>query len=111
MRWWQRLLLNAIVFMAISGLMDGFWISSVWTALLAAFVFGLLNILIKPILVILSLPITCVTMGLFYFVINGVMISLTSFFVEGFEVSSFWVSLFVALILSVVNSILVADEY
>lgn len=111
MKWWQKIGINAIVFMAISGLMDGFHISSVWTAFVAAMVFGLLNLFVKPIVVILSLPLNCLTMGLFYFVINGMMISMTSFFVSGFEVDSFWVAFFVAMILSVVNSLLVADEY
>lgn len=111
MKWWQKVLLNAIVFMAVSGLMDGFQISSVWTAFLASIVFGLLNLVVKPVIVIFSLPLNCLTMGLFYFVINGVMISMTSFFVSGFQVESFGTAFFVALILSLVNALLEADEY
>lgn len=111
MKWWQKILINAVVFMAISGLLKGFYIESVGTAFLAAIVFGILNLFVKPIVVIFSLPLNCLTMGLFYFVINGMMISMTSFFVSGFKVSSFWIAMFVALILSMINSLLVADEY
>lgn len=84
MRWWQETTAKC------NRLYGDFWLDGRFCdnvsmdSCFIAFVFGLLNILIKPILVILSLPIACLTMGLFYFVINGVMISLTSFFVSGF---------------------------
>lgn len=76
---WQRTLVNAIVFMAISGFFPAmFRVDSPWIAILAALLLGLLNMLVKPILLLIALPITFVTLGLFYFVINGLMLELTA---------------------------------
>ncbi|EXJ23575.1 putative membrane protein [Alkalibacterium sp. AK22] len=72
--------------------------------MIAAVVFGVLNMIVKPIVVILSLPITIMTLGLFYFIINGLMLWLTSAIVSGFDFSSFGMALLVALIVSALNS-------
>ncbi|OJF93109.1 phage holin family protein [Alkalibacterium sp. 20] len=104
MKWWQRILANTLIFLALAGFLEGFIISSWTTALLAAVVFGILNVLIKPILVILSLPITILTLGLFYFIINGLMLWFTAALVSGFGFSSFTLALFVAIIVSALNA-------
>lgn len=72
-------------------------------ALIAAVVLGALNLFIRPILVILTLPITLLTLGLFSLVINALLVMLTSYFVQGFDIYGFWSALFFALVLSVVN--------
>jgi len=104
MKWWQRILANTIIFLALAGFLSGFTIESWSTALIAAVVFGILNVIVKPILVIFSLPITIMTLGLFYFVINGLMLWMTAALVSGFGFSSFWMALLVALIVSALNS-------
>ncbi|MFO8069335.1 MAG: phage holin family protein [Alkalibacterium sp.] len=109
MKWWQRILANTLIFLALAGFLDGFMISSWTTALLAAVVFGILNVLVKPILVILSLPITIMTLGLFYLIINGLMLWFTAALVSGFGFSSFALALFVAIIVSALNAFLNTD--
>lgn len=105
MKWWQRILLNTIIFLVLGNFLAGVIVDNWVTALLAAFMFGLLNSIVKPILTILSLPITFLTLGLFYFVINGFIIWLTSFFVAGFTVTSFGTAILVSLIVSLVNAL------
>ncbi|MCC5896217.1 MAG: phage holin family protein [Alkalibacterium sp.] len=104
MKWWQRILANTIIFLALAGFLGGFYIDSWATALVAAVVFGILNVIVKPILVVLSLPITMMTLGLFYFIINGLMLWLTAVLVSGFGFSSFGMALIVALIVSALNA-------
>ena len=72
-------------------------------ALIAAIVLGALNILIRPILVLLTLPITLVTFGLFSIVINAVLVYAAALVVPGFSVGGFWTALLFAFVLSVVN--------
>lgn len=104
MKWWQTILLNSVMFLALAGFFQGFMIESIFTAVVAALLFGALNVLIKPILVILSLPLTFLTLGFFYFIINGFILYLTSVLVPGFAISSFWLAFLLSLIISFVNS-------
>ncbi|MBU5310148.1 phage holin family protein [Ligilactobacillus saerimneri] len=104
----QRVLVNGIAFIALAGLMPNqFYVSGILVAFVAAIVLGLLNALVKPILILLSLPITVLSMGLFYFVINALMLQMTSAFMgSSFHFASFGVTFLVALILSAVNVII-----
>ncbi len=72
-------------------------------ALIAAVVLGALNLFIRPILIILTLPITILTLGLFSLVINAILVLLASLIVPGFSVAGFWIALLFALVLAVVN--------
>jgi putative membrane protein len=109
MRWWQKVILNTLIFLVLANFLNGVHVDTWVTALIAAVVLSLLNLLIKPIIVVLSIPISCLTLGLFYFVINGAMIWLTSYLVAGFTVSSFIQAIFVSLVLSLVNSLVEAN--
>jgi putative membrane protein len=100
-----RILITAGLVMLIANLMTSVDVDSFSTALIVAVVLGLLNIFIKPILVILSLPATIVTFGLFLFVINGGIILLCSRLVDGFRINSFWTAIIFSVILSVCQSI------
>ncbi|GAW99786.1 phage holin family protein [Secundilactobacillus mixtipabuli] len=108
MKFWVRILINAVLFMALAGfLKENFYVASPWVAFLASVVLSLLNALVKPILFILSLPITVVTLGLFSIVINGVMLQLTSTLVgSDFHFSSFGMAMLVALLMSICNTII-----
>jgi putative membrane protein len=86
--------------------MTGVHVANFTTALIVAVVLGLLNIFIKPILVILTLPFTIVTLGLFLLVINAIIILLCDNIVGGFSVASFWTAVFFSLILSILQSIM-----
>ncbi len=72
-------------------------------ALILAIVLGIINIFIKPVLFILTLPITILTLGLFSLVLNALLVMLASVFVPGFAVAGFWSAFFFALVLSVIN--------
>jgi putative membrane protein len=77
-----------------------------WTLLIAAIVFTLANRLVKPVVTILSIPLIVVTLGLFYLVVNVLMLELTDWIVPDFEIRTFWWALLAALIVSAVNAIL-----
>lgn len=77
-----------------------------FTALLVAAVLSFLNAIVKPIMVILTIPITLLSLGLFLLVINAVIVLFASNLVEGFQVDGFWSALFFSLILSLVTSVL-----
>src|SRR5215469_4988039 len=86
---------TAVAIMVVAYVLPGVHVANVWTALLVALVLGVLNTLVRPILIILTLPITAVTFGLFLLVINAVMVLMASHLVPGFTVDSFtWAMLF-----------------
>ncbi len=89
-----------------TNLVPGVRVSSTSTLLLAALVLGLINALVRPILFIVTLPITIVTLGLFYFVVNGLAFALAAALVPGFTVTSFLSAVLGALVVSVVSWIL-----
>ncbi len=86
--------------------MPGAHVDGFTTAIIVAFVLGLLNALLKPLLVLLTLPVTVMTLGLFLLVINAFIIQLAAYFVRGFEVGSFWVALIFSIILSIITWLL-----
>ena len=93
----------ALTLILITYLVPGISVASFWSALVAALVFGLVNALIKPVVLILTLPINILTLGLFTFVINGLMLWLASTIVKGFDIAGFWAAFWGALALSVVS--------
>ena len=101
-----RIIISAVVAFALSYVLNGVHIQSFLTALVLAIVLGLLNLIVKPILIILTLPITLFTFGLFLFVINALIILLAAKFVNGFRVDGFWWALLFSLLLSVLTSFL-----
>ncbi len=96
-------LINAIALMAVAYLLPGIAVSSFVTALLAALVLGLVNAVMRPILILLTLPVTLLTLGLFIFVINGLLFWFVGSFVAGFTVTGFWPGVFGAIAYSVVS--------
>ena len=105
---WQRILINGLIFLALAGLMpEYFYVANVLVAFIAALILGILNAFVNPFLVLLSLPITFLTLGIFYFIINAFMLELTSSLMgSSFHFSSFGVTFLVALIISGVNLII-----
>ena len=98
--------LRALAIMITAYLLPGIVLKSFFVALVVAVVLGVFNTILKPILVILTLPINILTLGLFTLVINAGLIMLTSKIVDGFRVKGFWWALLFSLILSIVNAIL-----
>ena len=100
-----RILVTAIFVMLIAHFMPGVTVASFMTSVIVAVVLSLLNIFVKPLLVLLTLPVTIITLGLFLLVINALIILLCTKIVGGFEVETFWTALFFSIILSVLQSI------
>lgn len=103
-----RILVTAALVLLIAHFMPGVHVAGFVTALLVAVVLGLLNIFIKPIFVVLTLPFTIVTLGLFLLVINAMIILLCTNIVGGFSVDTFWTALLFSVVLSLSQSILFA---
>ncbi|PIR62090.1 MAG: hypothetical protein COY81_04435 [Candidatus Pacebacteria bacterium CG_4_10_14_0_8_um_filter_43_12] len=101
-----KLLLNALVIFAAAYVLPGVNVATYFTAVVVAIVLGLLNVILKPILVILTLPITILTLGLFSLVINTLIVLLASALVPGFEVISFWWALLFSLMVSLMSAFL-----
>lgn len=100
-----RFLLNGVAVLATAYLLPGASVDTFWTALIVALVLALVNLFIKPVLIVLTIPITLFTLGLFLLVINALMIMLTDYLVSGFTVKNFWWALLFSLILSLINSL------
>ncbi len=101
-------LLNALALLAVAYFIPGIHVSSFMSALIAAAVIGLANMLIKPILLILTLPVTVLTLGLFIFVINGLLFWLAGYFLQGFDVKTITAGIIGAIVYSVISWILSA---
>lgn len=96
-------LLNALALLAVAYLVPGIHVSSFTYALIAAAIIGLANILIKPILLILTLPVTILTLGLFIFVINGLLFWLAGYVLKGFDVNTIMAGIIGAIVYSIIS--------
>ena len=102
----SRLIVGVLAILITAWLLPGVHVDGVLTAIILAIVIALLNAIVKPVLVILTIPVTILTLGLFLLVINALLILLSAKLVDGFSVSSFWTALAFSLILSLTSSIL-----
>jgi len=96
-------LINAIALLALPYLMSSITVDSVATALIAALILGLVNTFIRPVLILLTLPVTLLSLGLFIFVINALLFWLVGSFVQGFHVAGFWSAFFGAILYSIIS--------
>lgn len=106
----MRLIVTSVVAFGLSYLLEGIKFDSFWTAIIVAIVLAVLNAIIKPILILLTLPITLFTFGLFLFVINALIILLAEKLVDGFSVDGFWWALLFSLLLSLLTSLLYKEK-
>ncbi|GIM52999.1 hypothetical protein CAPN004_20290 [Capnocytophaga cynodegmi] len=105
MKYIVSLLVTAVIVFLLGNVLPVAKISDYFSAILVAFVLSILNVLVKPVLQIISIPITIITLGLFLFVINAVIILLAAELVNGFEVSGFFGALLFSLCLSLAQSV------
>lgn len=96
-------LINAAALFALPYLLSSISVDSISAALIAALVLGLINTFIRPLLVLLTLPATLLTLGLFIFVINGLLFWFVGSFVPGFHVAGFWPAFFGAILYSIIS--------
>jgi putative membrane protein len=106
MRLVVKILLNAAAILVAAYFMDGIVVRGAAAALIAGLVLGIVNAIVRPVLLVLTFPITLLTLGLFIFVINALCLALTAALVPGFEVTGFWSALGGALVVTVVSWIL-----
>ncbi len=96
-------ILNAVALLAVAYMMPSIRVASFGSAMLAALLLGLVNAVLRPLLLLLTLPVTLLTLGLFIFVINGLMFWLAGSMIEGFAVGGFWPAVIGSLLYSVVS--------
>ena len=99
-------LVNTVALIAVAYLMPSIKVDTFVTALIAALVLGLVNAIIRPVLVLLTLPVTLLTLGLFIFVINGLLFWAVGSFVKGFVVDGFWAGFLGAIVYSLISWLL-----
>jgi putative membrane protein len=98
-----RWALNTLALFVVVTVVPGFHYRSIVSLAIAALILGLLNAVIRPILVLLTLPLTIVTLGLFLIVLNAVMLELTAFFAPGFRIDDFVAALIGAIVLGIIS--------
>src|SRR5687768_232166 len=101
-------LINSLALIAVAYLMPSITVSSFTAALVAALILGLINAVIRPILILLTLPVTVITLGLFIFVINGLLFWFVGSFIQGFVVEGFWAGVLGSILFSIVSWLLSA---
>lgn len=106
MKFYIKILVIGFVSFALAHILKGVHVTDFWTALVFALVLALLNVFAKPFLILLTLPITLITLGLFLFVINTFLVMLASRLVEGFRIDHFGWGLLFSLLLSLIMSFL-----
>lgn len=106
MRLITKLLIVVLALLLVERVVPGVEVESFYTALIVALILGLLNVLVRPVLLLLTLPVTILTLGLFVFVLNGLLFWFVSTFVDGFTVEGFIPAILGALFISAVNWLL-----
>lgn len=107
LRWILTLLLNSVSLIIVSHLFDSFYLEGFGTAILASFILSVLNLLVRPVLIVLTLPLTALTFGLFLFVVNAVTLMITQGLIgENFIIDGFGTAIIAAIILALLNLIL-----
>ena len=101
-----RWILNAVALMLIPELVSSVKVDSYTAALISAVLLGFVNAIIRPLLILITLPITILTLGLFTLVINALMILLVAWLVKGFKVSGFWTAFFASIFISILSLVL-----
>ena len=100
------LLVRALVLLLTAYIVPGFRIDSYTTAVIVALVLAILNVLVKPLLILLTLPVTIITLGLFLFVINAILILIASKLISGFQVEGLGTAVIASLVITVISGIL-----
>ena len=106
MRLILQLLLTAVAVIILANILPGVSVDSFWTALIVAIVLGVLNLIVRPLLVLFTLPVTILTLGLFLLVINAIIIFIADGLISGFDVSGWLMAIVFSLLLSLLQSIL-----
>ena len=101
-----RLFLNGLALLIVSTVIPGIEVRGVLPALSAAFFLGIVNAVVRPVILLLTLPLTIMTLGLFIPLLNAALLKLVSLMIQGFEVHGFWAAVFGAILLSLISGLL-----
>ena len=100
------MILTTLAILLVTNIYSGIQVDSITTAIIAAVVLALINTIVRPVVVLLTLPISMLTLGLFLLIINAMMLSMAAWLVNGFDVGGFWSALIASFIISVVVALL-----
>jgi putative membrane protein len=104
MRWMLRLLLNSLLLIVVAGYFEDFHLSSVSAAIIASILLSILNTIVKPILILLTLPVTILSLGLFLIVINAITLMMTQAIMgDSFVIDHFSTAILAAIVISILN--------
>ncbi|MDH3321932.1 MAG: phage holin family protein [Flavobacteriaceae bacterium] len=106
MKFILKILLSAVAVLVLAKILPGITVDNYTTAIWVAVLIGILFTFLKPVLVVLTFPVTILTLGLFLFVINAVLVLIANSWIDGFEVSGFWTAMLFSILLSFFESIL-----
>lgn len=107
LRWLISIVLNAVALIVVAELFESFHLDGFGAAILASFILAIVNVIIKPILVVLTLPITVITLGLFLFIINAITLMITQALMSSsFVIDGFGTAIIAAIIISIINLLL-----
>ncbi len=105
MKFILRLLIVALALVLVTYIVPGIYVSGFMPALIAAFLLGILNAIVRPVLILITLPITILTLGLFIFIVNAGLFLFVASFVDGFYVTGFWNALIGSILVSIISGI------
>jgi putative membrane protein len=106
LHWILSLVISAVILLIISRIISGFELDSFGSAVIAALIIGVVNAIVRPVLAFLTLPLIIVTLGLFLFVLNALMLKLASALVPGFRIRGFMPAIWGALLLAIANLVI-----
>ncbi|WLR50529.1 phage holin family protein [Bacillus tianshenii] len=107
MRWLVHLLVNSIVLIVVAGYMDSFYLEGIGAAIIASVLLSILNVIVKPFLILLTLPVTVLTLGLFLFIINAITLMITQGLMgDSFVIDGFGTAIIASIIISLLNLLL-----
>ena len=101
-----RVIINGLALLLLAILIKGVHIDNIPSAFIAALVLGVLNAFIRPLLLLFTLPLNIMSLGLFTFIVNGLVLWMVTIFVVGFSISSFWLTVLSAILLSIISGLL-----
>lgn len=107
MKWLAGILINALLFLTFAGYFEGVEVSSFGAAVIASIILSILNMLVRPVLIILTLPVTILSLGLFLFVINAITLLMTDGIMgSSFEIDGFGLAFLIAILMAIVNLVI-----
>ena len=101
-----RMLISSVAVLAVAKLLPGIEVYNLSALLITVVLLGILNAILRPIMVVLTLPVTLITFGFFIFIINGIILYLISLLVDGFEISSVFVAVIASILITIVSGII-----